>query len=151
MQIELTQGYKAEIDFCDWWKVQGYDWSVNINPNVVYAVSWGQGTPVYMHKLIRPSLGMVDHEDGNGLNNRRSNLRPATKSQNAMNNARAVGASGYRGVTVRGPSFRALLSYNNKRIHIGTYDTAEEAARAWDKAAKEMHGPFAVLNFPEEG
>ena len=150
MKIKLTQGYEAEIDFSDWWKVQGYNWCANINPNVVYAIAWRNRKAVYMHKLIRPNDGMVDHIDGNGLNNHMENLRPATRQQNGMNNATAVGESGYRGVKRHGPYWRASVDANGKRHHAGTYNTPAEAAKARDILAKQLHGEFAVLNFEED-
>ena len=103
-----------------------------------------------MHRhILQPPVDLeVDHRDNDGLNNRRSNLRMATRSQNMTNKEYGVGISGYRGVSRNGSRWRARVIHNNKEHHIGTFDTIEEAAKAYDQLAKELHGEFAMLNFP---
>lgn len=92
----------------------------------------------------------VDHKDHDGLNNRRSNLRWATQSQNCVNTSKlARGVSGFRGVSKMRNKWHAAVNVSKKRIHLGTYVTAEEAAKAYDRAAREHFGEFARLNFPE--
>jgi len=94
----------------------------------------------------------VDHEDRNYLNNQRSNLRLATKSQNQANsNLRIDSTSGYKGVTwhVRIMRWQAKIQVRKTRIFLGYFKTPEEAARAYDKAAKRYFGEFANLNFKE--
>lgn len=150
MQIPLTQGYYAEIDFSDWHKVQGYTWRAAVGPHTVYAATGSSGNNIYMHRLIKPPpLGMeTDHIDGNGINNRYNNLRHATHRQNLISR-KTESASGYRGVSLtRSGRWQAQLDSRKARRYLGAYDTAEEAARAWDEAAKELYGEFAVLNFP---
>lgn len=94
---------------------------------------------------------LIDHRNGNGLNNSWDNLRLATDSQNSYNSKRNAGRSGYRGVWYEDRSGRyvAVISHEGKRTNLGTYDTAEEAARVWDREAKKNRDGFAVLNFPE--
>lgn len=96
----------------------------------------------------------VDHIDGNGLNNTRANLRPATAGQNAANRqTRIDSASGFKGVYAnkgRGKPWRAQICVNYQKRHLGLFDTAEEAGHAYDDAATEAHGPYARLNFPME-
>jgi len=149
MWIDLTQGYQAEIDFSDWWKVQGYSWCVAIARNNMYAVTSVNGRLVYMHKLIRPGPE-VDHRNGNGLNNRWGNLRIATRRQNNINRLH-TNAAGYRGIaqTAFG-NWQAQIRVEGRRIYLGRFDTAEDAARAYDEAAKLHHGEFAILNFKDE-
>lgn len=114
-----------------------------------------------LHRAIGERVGIdvwdksvkVDHIDGNPLNNHRSNLRAATGAQNRQNSAKmSHNKSGYKGVGQYKGSrkFRATITAFNKREYIGSYDTAEEAARAWDKRAIELHGEFARTNFPKE-
>lgn len=107
--------------------------------------------PVRMHRLIMgvsdPKV-LVDHINRNPLDNRRANLRLASKSQNTAN-GRAWGKSKYRGVTwdKDNSRWRAAVFKNGRRIHIGRFDTEEEAARAYDAVAREHHAEFAALNF----
>lgn len=106
---------------------------------------------ILMHRIVMgmPNM-MIDHINGNGLDNRLSNLRLATPSNNATNR-KYKNKFGYRGVFqsqgLKG--FQAKIKDNKKLIYIGTFDTVIEAAKAYDKEAKRLHGEFAVLNFPE--
>jgi hypothetical protein len=109
---------------------------------------------LYAHRLayflhtgeIPPEL---DHNDGDKQNNKFSNLRPATRSQNNHNVPLLKNnTSGFKGVTyerARG-KFRAKLQVSSRRIHLGYFDTAEDAARVYDKAAVEAAGEFALTN-----
>lgn len=92
----------------------------------------------------------VDHRNGNGLDNRRENLRRCTQSENLMNKRMGVNnTSGFKGVsaTPRG-RWRSYINVYGNRMHIGVFDTPEEAATAYDKKAKKYFKEFAVLNFP---
>jgi len=167
MLIPLTQGKVAVIDDADWPLVAGYRWwAVNWakpgKPAQWYAAGRPTGQPysktyVAMHRLLTnaPKGMKVDHRDRNGLNNRRSNCRDATTSQNSGNTKRQGGVSGFKGVTVRYESgrfrFKAQIAVGNQKKHLGTYDTAEEAARAYDDEARRRWGEFARVNFPKDG
>jgi AP2 domain len=102
-----------------------------------------------MHSLI-VDYPKPDHIDGNGLNNQRSNLRPATASQNCINR-RTWGRSAYRGVSwfKLYSKWNAAISYQRKSRNLGYFASEEDAARAYDAAARELHGAFARLNFPD--
>ena len=109
---------------------------------------------VLMHRLILGSGSgeIVDHASGNGLDNRRSNLRHASHSTNAFNSVRKRSVSPFRGVQqVKGSRWRAHICVGGKTRVIGFYETAIEAAKSYDREAREGHGEFAVLNFPEIG
>lgn len=153
MRIELGRGYEAEIDFSDHWRTIGYNWYAMVTHTNVYAYATVDKRTLLMHRhILQPPDGMeVDHVDNDGLNNRQSNLRVATRSQNMTNKEYAVGVSGYRGVSANGSGWKARINQNGKEISLGTFDTAEEPARAYDTAAKELHGAFAQLNFPWAG
>lgn len=111
---------------------------------------------VYLHHIVfggRPLDGEIDHENRDQLDNRRSNLRLATHAQNASNTAqRKNNQSSYRGVRrQRGmAAWVAQISVNGVKQYLGQFNTPEEAALAYDEAAKRLRGKFAQLNFPSE-
>jgi hypothetical protein len=99
-------------------------------------------------------FAQTDHRDGDGLNNCRANLRPATNKQNQGNGRRpSHNTSGYKGVTWdRGINrWRARIAVNRRMRNLGVYNSVENAARAYDEAAREIFGEFACVNFPING
>lgn len=120
-----------------------------------YVVIDIDGKNYYAHRLawlyvhgVWPK-GRLDHRDGNKRNNRILNLRPASGSQNAMNRSiQANNTSGFRGVHQRSGErkFRAQIQVEGRKIRLGTHHTADEAAHAYNKAAIQHFGEFAVLN-----
>jgi DUF971 family protein len=159
-QVPLTKGYFALVDDCDFEELMKYRWFVDVRPTGIYIKRHrpdrlGGNGNIYMHRQIMGITDrkfVVDHRDGNPLNNQRENLRVCTHSQNGMNSNRTKGAKfGFKGVLLR-PSGRygAQLMFQRKHICIGTFDTLEAAARAYDLKAKELFGEFANLNFPAE-
>lgn len=110
----------------------------------------GKQCTIYLHRfLLDAEAGIhVDHIDGDGLNNRRSNIRLATPSQNTCN--RTVWRSGqYKGVERKGNRWRACVTFEGRRHYLGSFASAEEAAMAYDRGARLYHGEFAVVNFPD--
>lgn len=110
---------------------------------------------VLLHRHLAAKMGLrnVDHKNMNRLDNRRENLRPCTQSQNLANSKkRPHNTSGFKGVNwhTGTKAWAARLGFQNKRIHLGYFKTAEEAARAYDAAAKQYFGEFARLNFPSQ-
>lgn len=157
--IPLTRGRFAIVDAADYETLSKHRWYWQASRNGSgYAGRGGGGTPrVLMHRQIAgPPKGMVvDHIDGNGLNNRRSNLRVCTTRQNLLNRgpSRERREKGhFKGVYFRPGSSRphVAIRYRGKYVHVGTFATAAEAARAYDRKALELFGEFAYLNFPEE-
>lgn len=106
-----------------------------------------------MHKLVLPcnDSEVIDHIDGNGLNNQKINLRICTQQQNCFNRSRLNknNISGYMGVTwhKKAEKYMASITKGGKRFYLGLYSSIEEAARTRDKKAIEMFGEFASLNF----
>jgi hypothetical protein len=103
-----------------------------------------------MHRQILGCDKDVDHINHQTLDNRRLNLRPATKSQNAANQAKRKGSSKYKGVSWY-KNYRkwvAQIGAQNQRIRLGYFVSEEDAGRAYDSAAIALHGKFAHLNFP---
>lgn len=104
----------------------------------------------WIHGKMPPD--MIDHINGNGLDNRICNLRLATQSQNMANWTRRAKRNCYRGVSHKGYNFpkpwQARIGHQGVRLYLGTFANKKDAARAYDKAAKELFGEFAKLNFP---
>lgn len=159
--IALTRGYIVCVDDEDFESLSAHKWSAVVtgkNIKRVYAyrrVGWDNSKrrwtgQIYMHRQITSApKGMdVDHIDGDTLNNMRSNLRIATRSQNLANNRRTLGITGYRGVTPTTSGEKLPLKVMCRGKLIGTYADVIEAARAYDAAATKEFGEFAKLNFP---
>lgn len=151
--VPLTRGYVAVIDETDIPLVAGRRWYVN-GKKVKYAESQNRAKEerLRMHRVIigAPDGVPVDHIDGDGLNNRRANLRLATVQENGANSRHQVGATGFRGVRLtKTGRFEAYISGHSDYVYLGTFDSAEEAAAVRDIAALQRYGEFAVLNLPE--
>lgn len=145
-RVELTQGKWAVIDAADEPLMRGRAWYANsYSGGLWYARGEIAGRTILMHReILRPPEGMVtDHIDGDGLNNRRANLRPATHRQNLWN-SRARDTKLPRGVRYAPlGAFSAWIWNGEARVQIGTYATIAEAQAAFNSAARELHGEFA--------
>jgi hypothetical protein len=104
-----------------------------------------------MHKLILNTARQVDHRNCNKLDNRRSNLRIGSPSQNNANQKKGRrGSSRYKGVhwNAREKIWKATIGYRYKLIYLGRFNNEKDAARVYDSAAAHYYGTFARLNFP---
>jgi len=143
-EIRLTKGYKAIVDDEDFSRLARFKWQVHITGHGnIYATRHN----VAMHRIIMnaPRGKLVDHINGNGLDNRRANLRICTNAENMRNrHAQRNSTSGYRGVTwdKERKLWTAAIVINNRHITIGRFPDKESAARAYDKKAKEVWGEF---------
>ena len=158
IEIPLTRGFVALVDEADAALVGRHQWRAlksGKGTKVRWYASAGQGkATTLMHRLIMAApIGMdVDHRDYDGLNNRRGNLRLATRSQNMANaRMRSDNSTGFRGVGWHRQMerWRAYVRVDGRLRSLGLHDAPEDAARAYDAAAREAFGEFASLNFPE--
>lgn len=137
--LPLSKGHFAIIDEEDYRWAKKFKWQYRDG----YAV-----TSLSLNRaILNTPFGMeADHKNGNSLDNRRFNLRNATKSQNMQNKKMLpANTSGYKGVSQRGNRWMAKITANKKQMCLGFYATKEEAYAAYCKAAKEHHGEFARL------
>jgi hypothetical protein len=154
MKIRLSNGMYTKVDDDQCAALKQIRWYSRRHSTTGkwYATNHEKGRSVQMHRFIlkAPDGMHVDHINGNGLDNRRSNLRLATSAQNAQNRDRFWNnTTGYKGVSRQKGrrKFRAQIYANRKAIYLGWYDTAQEAARAYDKAVPIYHGEFGCTNF----
>lgn len=149
VNIPLGKGRFAVLDEADYGKVIHMTW----NYLGGYAAGRRQNKVYLMHRLImgitNPEID-VDHRDNDGLNNRRENLRICTNQQNSYNRPpNKNNTTGFKGVSPDSKGkYQAAIGHKGKMIHLGRFVTPEEAARAYDKAAIDIQGEFAYLNFP---
>lgn len=152
--------YVALVDDSDYADVAQYKWFANRNRKQVYPrryvrVAPGVRTTIHLHTQLMgepPASGMmVDHINGDGLDNRRANLRFVTPQQNGMNRRDKRGSSQYRGVRAVNGRWEAVLSHGGKRTNLGRFSDEKDAALAWDRAASEAYGEYAALNFADAG
>jgi hypothetical protein len=144
----------AILDAADLPKLAGYTWRLEKGRNTQYAVArHGKNLRTSMHRLIMGAASdrLIDHRNGDGLDNRRSNLREATHQQNTFNRAPMRGGkSKFKGLWWDQAKlrWRAAVRLDGKKHVVGSFLSEEEAARAYDAKAVELFGPFARLNFP---
>jgi hypothetical protein len=156
-KVKLTQGKVALVDDEDFERVNRFKWCALKHRARWYAGRRDGNRTALMHRVIFGSLEthqQVDHINGDGLDNQRSNLRVCTSAQNRANSVMyRTNKSGYRGVS-RHPSglgWRACIKCNNKTRNLGRFEIPEQAAKRYDEEARRCFGEFARLNFPQKG
>ena len=156
--VPLTQGKTAVIDVSDGPLILIHKWFSARARVTMYAhrTGWidGRNVTIRMHRVIARALAgqHVDHINGDTLDNRRSNLRICTISENARNATKRKGVSMYKGVSLSNTGNRWVANiYDSGRLKfLGSFTSEEDAARAYDVAAKQIFGEFARPNFAEQ-
>lgn len=156
MAVEtLSNGLEALIDDADVELIRTYrPWHASPDRQTTYARAFPTPSGIQMHRLILAPLPheTVDHINGNGLDNRRLNLRIVNLQQNAANRKKYPGkTSRYKGVvwSRHARQWRATIGVNRKSIHIGYFRAESDAAAAYDAAARRYFGEYALVNFEE--
>ena len=157
--IPLGRGYFTQVDDWEFERLSAYKWHTQISPKrkAIYAVTSrsrfdGKQVSILMHTLVLRREGHIDHKDGDGLNNQKSNLRVANRSQNGANQGkdRREHSSVYKGVYWRKDNgvWKAGITVNQKKIHIGMFKEECDAALAYNLVAEKLFGEFAYSNTP---
>jgi hypothetical protein len=153
--IKLTKGQIAVVDAEDYERLNQWKWTALVTPYGYYATrsirtETGKTKSIYMHRaVLNATTSLVDHINGNRLDNRKVNLRLCNHSENNMNmSSHADSTSKYKGVywVKRDRKWRARIQINKKLKSLGCFDCEIEAALAYNKAAQQLFGEFARLN-----
>lgn len=155
--IQLTQGQVALVDAADLPALEQYHWTAFRSRNTWYAKAHVGDKTIYMHRLIlfgedaSTEKRTVDHVNGNGLDNRRKNLRAVTHTQNMQNSVgrQGIRKSRFKGVSVRThpkTPYRAVIDVEGKQIHLGYFASECDAADAYNSAAEIHFGAHARVN-----
>lgn len=151
--IELANGSVAKVDVEDFERVLERHWHID-DKGYARTNIWSDGkksSAPRMHRLITGEADAslhVDHINGDKLDNRKSNLRVVTCSENLMNRGKqSNNSSGYKGVIFDKSrnKWRAEIAFNKERKYLGRFDSAEEASQAYREATVKYHGEHANL------
>ena len=158
--VPLSQGKVAKISTSDIDLVSGFNWNVRTDGPRLYAArstprdsEYKQASVVMHRAIMNPENGfVVDHINGDGLDNRRENLRVCTTQENCWNSKKkTTNKSGFKGVSIHvSGKWRATIFVSGKQISLGLYQSPEDAAEAYKKAASEKFGIFANHSYGAE-
>lgn len=155
--INLSRGYRAIVDDIDFERINKWKWYVMPTKSTPYAIRFsGSSTKrkaILMHREIlgiSDSKVKIDHKNHNGLDNQKSNLRPASNSQNRANSKIKIHSSQYKGVHWSQNRWYASISENGRCKYLGSFISEIEAATIYDKEALRIFGEFANVNFPNK-
>jgi len=162
-RIALTQGRFAIVEQEGYYALSRFKWTLLNCHRRQYAIRsvWDErerkNRHIFMHRLVMspPDDMYVDHINGDGLDNRRANLRVVSRLHNCWNRRKQAtpSSSRFKGVTKRKGSkkWKACIRFDKRLIDLGLFEDEVEAGRAYDEAARRYYGEFAQLNFPENG
>lgn len=154
--IILKNGEQAKVDDEDFDRLARFKWQLSTDGYAktgIWIPDTKQVKTVLMHWMVLNFPGFrLDHHNQDKLDNQKGNLRPATRTQNAGNSKSRVGTSRFKGVSLyRGRRWHAQLmtTVDGRAVckHLGYFDEEEQAAKAYDKAAREYFGEFASTNY----
>jgi hypothetical protein len=141
MGHSLISGHSVFVSDEDAGLLESHQWHIHRSGTKLYVRGYPRGSRknglVYLHRVILSGVPEVDHRDGDGLNNRRANLRPATRSQNCSN--KSVKGVHFDGRTQK---WRAEVQFCGTRYRLGRFATQQEAVEARNAKAQEVHGEF---------
>jgi hypothetical protein len=138
-KIKLTKNKFAIVDEDDFKNLSAYKWYCHTSGSKTYARARINGELVYMHRLLLNCHEEIDHKNGNGLDNRKNNLRPCNRSENNINR---INTKGYYFEKTTS-KYRAMIWFNGKKIDLGRHEKEDEARSAYVEKAKELYGEFA--------
>lgn len=151
-EIKLTRGVSTFVDDCDFEELSKHKWYAQNIRGRLYACrsTWTPRAIILMHRQIMKVTDrnvFIDHKDGDGLNNIKSNIRLCSSVQNSRNiGIRKNNTTGFKGVSLHRKKYAASITVNYKKITLGTFKLKLDAAKAYNQAAVKYHGEFASLN-----
>ena len=150
-RIPLSQGKYALVDIEDFQELNKWKWHVGNRGYAVRHLKDSNRIKIFMHRVIidAPIGKEVDHINQDRLDNRKDNLRVCTRQENLMNQKMSkINTSGYKGVSYykKDNRYESRIGFNNKVIYLGRFHTGQDAAIAYNVAAKNYYGEFARLN-----
>lgn len=150
-EIKLSQNKVTQVDDSDFEYLSQFKWFAVNYHNHFYACTEIKAKQCLMHRMILKACKgqIIDHADGNGLNNQRKNIRFCNHSQNAVNRIKRSGRYKYLGIWHSDNRIRAGVRVNGKLINLGSFKSEIEAAIAYDQAALKYFGEFANPNFKD--
>jgi len=151
VRVEIHPNKSVLIDLDDLAKVSAHSWCIAGKGRVRARVSTKR---IYLHRFIMspPSGSVVDHVNGDPLDNRKTNLRICSPAENAKNRSKnKISSSSYKGVRWHKVTARwcAVIKSNGKQYWLGLFKNEKDAALAYDSAARRLHGEFAKTNLAE--
>lgn len=152
VSLRVGRNHEALVDEADLHLIEGVKWKFVTRRGLTYAIADIGGEWVLMHRLLTgaPRGKVVDHINGNGLDNRRANLRVCEHRENIRNQKVRSGpakTTKFKGVSLtKSGRYSASIEQNDVRLHLGTFPTPEKAAKVYDAAARVFFGKFARTN-----
>lgn len=154
ISIDVGNGLLALIDDEDLARVERFTW--RIREDCYVQRTWiedGKTCHELLHRFVMNAdeNELVDHENGDRWDCQKHNLRVATFSQNAANRPTTAQDRAWKGIYRHSNRWKARIKLEGQNVYLGSFQTAQEAAYAYDVAAKRLFGEFAHLNFPPAG